>query len=573
MIPIVGHIIALLTAIIFLIVYILDTVFSSKKTAMSEYAGGRSDLTAMDKYQKDTLKKYKHLKPPKKLPTFEEFCYPKSFKIQPQQELVSSYMAPGQGHKELLVFHKIGAGKSCLAIRSGLKWKSKGRPLVVMPASLIPGFRNELRGPCGASSYLTEAEQKSLRELSPNSPQYKKIIQKSDDKIDESWQIYSYNKFAEVYKKLKAPIIIVDEIQNIAGQGIFYQAIKEWITSNDAGVLLMSGTPIFDNPKELYAIAFLLRILDTSDPAANYITPENIPKLFAGKVSYYAGAPEFTFPETTVKVKKCRMSKFQTRWYQSEVAAEMSKTGDIKLYEISNDFYIKSRQRSNIVYPNGLVGSAGINALTKNIILNSLDVYSAKYFSLIKKLKQNQLSFVYTSFTGFGGITALVKCLRAHGWRDFATDGPGKRRFAIWSGEQSGREKDVIRATFNSPENDNAGQIQVILGSPSIREGVTLTRLRQVHVLEAYWNMSRLEQIYGRAVRYCSHKSLPKEDRNVMIYIYCAIASNFKSEKKITPMKSVDLYMLHLAEEKRDNSAPYIDALINTAIDKYIHYE
>ena len=50
-----------------------------------------------------------------------------------------------------------------------------------------------------------------------------------------------------------------------------------------------------------------------------------------------------------------------------------------------------------------------------------------------------------------------------------------------------------------------------MLGSPSVREGVSFKRVRQVHILEPYWNMSRYEQVIGRAIRFCSHKDLPIE--------------------------------------------------------------
>jgi hypothetical protein len=38
--------------------------------------------------------------------------------------------------------------------------------------------------------------------------------------------------------------------------------------------------------------------------------------------------------------------------------------------------------------------------------------------------------------------------------------------------------------------------------------------------MEPYWNKVRLDQVKGRAVRICSHKDLPQEDRNVDIFTY-----------------------------------------------------
>ena len=51
-------------------------------------------------------------------------------------------------------------------------------------------------------------------------------------------------------------------------------------------------------------------------------------------------------------------------------------------------------------------------------------------------------------------------------------------------------------------------------------EGISLTCVRQVHVLEPFWNYVRIDQVLGRAVRMKSHLDLPKEERNVEQYLY-----------------------------------------------------
>ena len=61
--------------------------------------------------------------------------------------------------------------------------------------------------------------------------------------------------------------------------------------------------------------------------------------------------------------------------------------------------------------------------------------------------------------------------------------------------------------------------------------------------------MSRIEQIIGRAVRTCSHKSLPFIERNVEIYLYATIFENNKDEVEEN-LESVDLYLYRLSEEK-----------------------
>ncbi len=542
--------------------------------------------------------------------SFEEFCFPKSFKIQPSQGFVSEYMAPIllksksplskhiRDTKGLLVYHKIGAGKSCAAITIAEKWIKyaadnglRSKPMIVTAASLIPGFRNEIRGPCGVEhhEYISEEDAAALLQSKPSSPEYKRIIKDSNEIISHRYKILSYNKFLEDYKSGSLgsvpSILIVDEVQNINNiSGSYFGAISGYIDKHaEMPVVLLSGTPLFDGPRELIGLMRLLRI-ESGDlsQGANYTkqnlpSPADVERLFTGKVSFYPGAPDFTFPRAEITLLFCEMSAFQSRWYRSQVASERKK-GMLVRHEIPNDFYIKSRQRANIVYPNGLTGLAGLNALTPSMISGpnqTLKTYSAKFNKLLKFLSQGELSFIYTSFAEYGGIAALTKCLDARGYKDFAKFGSGRNRYAIWSGEETDGQKEIVRATFNSRQNDDGSQIRIIVGSPAIKEGVSLMRVRQVHILEPYWNHSRLAQIYGRALRYCSHKNVPKSQRAVDIYIYVAICYDLHGKKSIEeladPDKSIDAYMLSIADAKKEESDPYIKALQNCAVDKKLY--
>ena len=103
-----------------------------------------------------------------------------------------------------------------------------------------------------------------------------------------------------------------------------------------------------------------------------------------------------------------------------------------------------------------------------------------------------------------------------------------------------------------------------MLGSPSIKEGVSLLRVDQVHILEPYWNLSRIQQIVGRAIRYCSHKDLPKRRREVDVFLYL---STYPHEK------TIDEYIWNLAKKKHRLIRQFEDCLKQKAIDCEIFYE
>ena len=52
-------------------------------------------------------------------------------------------------------------------------------------------------------------------------------------------------------------------------------------------------------------------------------------------------------------------------------------------------------------------------------------------------------------------------------------------------------------------------------------EGISLFGVRQVHIMEPYWNFGRMNQVFGRAIRFKSHKDFEDEnDRTVEQYLY-----------------------------------------------------
>jgi hypothetical protein len=121
------------------------------------------------------------------------------------------------------------------------------------------------------------------------------------------------------------------------------------------------------------------------------------------------------------------------------------------------------------------------------------------------------------------------------------------------------QQKDEMRAVFNKKDNIEGHKLKIILGSPSIKEGVSLLAVRQVHILEPTWNISKIMQIIGRASRYCSHKDLNKDERNVKVYIY--IATHHKE------IQTVDQYIAKLALEKNEIIKHFEKAIKESAVD------
>ena len=115
-------------------------------------------------------------------------------------------------------------------------------------------------------------------------------------------------------------------------------------------------------------------------------------------------------------------------------------------------------------------------------------------------------------------------------------------------------------------DNKDGNKIKVVLISKAGSEGIDFKYIRQVHILEPWYNMNRIEQIIGRAVRNYSHSLLPFEKRNVEIYMYGTIL-----DKNIE--ESADLYVYRVAEYKALQIGKVTRVLKETAIDCIINHE
>lgn len=104
-----------------------------------------------------------------------------------------------------------------------------------------------------------------------------------------------------------------------------------------------------------------------------------------------------------------------------------------------------------------------------------------------------------------------------------------KGKYALFTGDDKytapGNKKETIDK-INSVENIEGQLVKFILISSSAAEGIDFKNIRQVHILTPWHNISKTEQIIGRAVRNCSHKKLDFEERNVEIYMHCAYYDN-----------------------------------------------
>lgn len=541
-------------------------------------------------FQDKILTKYEKYKIPGKKPSFNEICFPKQFTYQLPQLFVSKFINPKTHYKGLLVFHKIGAGKTCAAILTALEWIGKRKIIFIVPASLVGNVYKEFRSQCTGNKYVKASERNKLDTLNPLTHEYKELINTINKRIDKDVDIYSFHKYIMLIEKsqinLHNTLIIVDEVQNIVSEkGSFYSTILSSFQQSPKStrIVIMSATPIFDKPVEMALTLNLLRptnILPTGKDFNEMFIGQNkkgkpimknkelLTEMIRGYISFSPGAPSHAFPTERLHLVRCEMSKFQYECYIT-VEEQEGKPDFKNILKLSNAFFIGSRMISNVCYPNKKVNEKGLESFTgKKLHIDNICRYSIKFQKIIQKAKSIRgPAIVYSNFREYGGIEAFIKVLEYNGYIDALHPDAhkkkyNKKRFGLWSGREEMIDKETSKNIYNSSDNSDGTLMKFMIISPSGKEGLSLLRSRSIHIMEPYWNSSRIAQVKGRGIRFCSHKDLPIDERIVDVFIYIAVAPTVKKHK------TIDEYIYKIMKDKDTVLDEFYQVMQDSAVDK-----
>jgi superfamily II DNA or RNA helicase len=399
-------------------------------------------------------------------------------------------------------------------------------------------------------------------------------------------------------------VIIVDEVHNVTNNNV-YVALKKVLSSAiNYRLILLTATPIFDSVKEILEISNLLnaneprflfpvsseknnKFLRDSETVSNLgliksqiyelndETTLNLAKALQGKVSYLAADPE-TFPRKiemgvgltdqagSVKVVRCTMSKYQARVYQKALEMDTGKrdagnTGS--LYKNSNDAL-------TFAFPDETFGQSGFinffestgvpKAKYENVMTSMLQRYSCKLYAILENLQEIGSHFIYSNFVNNGGTNLIKQVLIQNGYKAYKKGiEPGTKTFILFDDTVGIERREYERRVFNSPKNKDGDLIKIIIGSPILSEGITLKNVRNVHIVEPAWNLSRINQVIGRALRHKSHKDLRPTQRYTKIFRYVSVFK--ESDEPRTYTIDEEKYLL---SEYKDRIAKGVERLL-----------
>ena len=292
--------------------------------------------------------------------------------------------------------------------------------------------------------------------------------------------------------------------------------------------------------------------------------------------------------------------------------------------DIDNDDSVNDKRRSAIIDPHQLTGKIGLDRMMNYIDEKSppvkgdfeykkttldnygkifsrekIGTYSVKIKSILDKIfnpENNTVSegiiLIYSQYLD-SGLIPMALALEECGFTRYGESGtkplfknkpteivdvrtmktPEDKknfmpaRYAMITGEtRLSPNNDYEVKGLTDDANKDGHKVKVVLISKAGSEGIDLKFIRQVHILEPWYNMNRIEQIIGRAVRNLSHKDLPFEKRNVEIFMYGTILGNNQEE-------AADLYVYRVAEYKAIQIGKVTRVLKETAVDCIINHD
>lgn len=426
----------------------------------------------------------------------------------------------------LLVYHGMGSGKTLTALAAA---EALGMPMTVVgPASLRGNFAKE----------------------------------RLKHKIGPEADYYSYNKPPEKAKGL----LVFDEAHRMGRAGTQRSQYPDRIRSEKA--LLMTGTPIRNEPSELIPLMRGLGIKDYKSPQAfreefikrrqqspgfwgslRGIKPGLIEeaqnlgalkKLLKGKVDYYAPSTE-NYPSVDQSDVVVEMSPQQEKAYmmalrgkpslmykiEHGIAPSKAESGEM------NAFLTATRQISN--FP----GDYNLKAK----LIDAPKIVAAA--SAIKKRLDSDPNYRGVTYSNYlsHGIDPLERVLKVQGVP-----------YSRYTGQMTQRQKDEAVKAYNE------GRIRQLLISGAGGEGLDLKGTKLLQVMEPHWNEPLIDQVKARAIRYRSHEHLPENERRVEVQNLLAVPRKKGLLIKKRPM-SADQYLRMLSERKTRLNEQFLTAL------------
>lgn len=498
----------------------------------------------------------------KQYKSFKEF-EEKPGKLLKQQVFLSSYINDNYDKIDrMLLFHGIGTGKTCTSITIAetiMKKDKNMKVLVILPARLKTNFIDELISEtCGLNRYISKEDFSIFINPKTSSKDKDNIRERFMKNINVNYEIVSYEKLRKVlldskdYKNTierltKNRVIIIDEVHNLIASKINNEVLDKIeksktidkktqsinavllrlitkMADKSCKLFLLTATPVFDNYGQFIQLVLNLRPdADMKQLNNKKLNLGYLINLIKGKVSFYKLKDRSDFPKVKINNIRIKLSPLQE---DKIMEIGMDDMNDDDLSE-KDTFCMKQRQVSISLYDKS----------KKDIIFRDLKKYAPKLKVLFKLLKQPGKHVIYSNFIQYC-LSLIAEYLLSKGWSNYTKTGARRNKtFVLWDASLNDKEKQEVKSVLNSTKNMDGKIIKVVLGSPSIKEGISFKHVQHLHQIDPVWNSSAKEQIEGRCVRFKSHSDIPLDHptlkREVIIHNYIGVSRKITTCDKL----------------------------------------
>ena len=417
-------------------------------------------------------------------------------KLKKHQEIPVDFM---KNHNGLILYHSTGSGKTLTALYAMYQFDP--------PITII--------GPKSSKKAFMDNIKKS--KLSPSKVTF-----------------YSFKKIKNLLEKnidlLQNKSVIVDEAHNLRTQNVNNLMVVSALKLSFK-VVLLTATPVVNYLNDfsvLVNIAKYQDVLPTTrshfdaiyyNEEANIILNDELLKRKMGNcISYYKQVDDENFPTSETRVLEVVMDTDQLKEYVYYVARYIYDNKEGKdLYYV--DFDMVDKKKKNFF----LSATRQIS----NTVNNNPD--SPKIKQIFQKIKEGPYPIiVYSNFLK-NGIFPLIELLEKS---DIA--------YNTITGDTREDQINMIVNDYNKLK------YKVLLLSSAGSESLDLKNTRQIHIMEPHWNLGKLTQVTGRAIRYKSHNMLPKDQRHVAIYRWIGVFPLYIYNE------SADQYLMRLSKMKQE---------------------
>lgn len=175
--------------------------------------------------------------------------------------------------------------------------------------------------------------------------------------------------------------------------------------------------------------------------------------------------------------------------------------------------------------------------------LKKLNQYSSKYIKTCQLILQSRgKCIVYQPFVSFEGVKTFLTYLDIF-----------KISYIEYTQRTRTTRSDLIK-NFNGSDNINGEKIKVCILSGAGSEGISMTNITDMVIMDIPWSGAQLEQIFGRGIRLNSHKDLPLEKRYTDVHILINYTCT-------SPINSIDDELLKLLTKKEQKKIELVKIL------------